>query len=149
MKQYSIDIHAHPTLKPYSKQYPGPPLSLWDEWTENTNQCGKLPKLILNLAAGDVSRSTQTALEQAARGNVKIIGVSLFTFEAGWTGKNNKRFSKVKRNILSCLTGISENKLQLIHDRIDTGIYEDTLLEYYYLVAQTKQKHILCGLLLK
>ncbi len=145
MKQYSIDIHAHPTLKPYSKQYPGAPLSLWDKWTEQTHQCGKVPKLILNLAAKEVSRSTQTALEQAARGKVKIIGVSLFTFEAGWTGKNNKRLSKFKRNLLSCLTGISENKLQLIHDRIDTGIYEDTLLEYYYLVAQMQQKHMLNG----
>lgn len=144
MKQFSIDIHAHSTLKPYSHQYPNPPLSLWDEWDENTNHCHFQSKTMLNAFSNKVLRHTQTSLEQAAKGNVKIIGISLFTFEAGWTGKR-KNIPRPIKSLLSCLTGVSEKKIKYIHDRIDTKIYDDTHDEYAYLVEQIGKKYTLNG----
>ncbi len=136
MKKYSIDIHAHSTLKPYSNKYPDPPAGMWDPCD---NACEGISGNILKLVEDSVLRGTQTTFGQAAAGNVKIVGVSLFTYESGWV---RKHFDK--RKLLCCLTGISKNKLLAIfNEKVD--IYNDIVDEYKYLVRQTKTTFIKDG----
>jgi len=77
-----------------------------------------------------VHYGTQCALKQAAKGGVKIIGISIFTYESGWIRRGG-----LQRSFISKLTGLSTEKLK---DIVATGkdIYIDTKNEYKYLETQ-------------
>lgn len=142
MKNYSIDIHAHCSLKPYNHNYPGDPMSLWKSWSEGDLGCDIQSEHILGLFIKKILRTTQTTLQQAAEGNVKIVGLSMMTFEGGWTGK---RISGVRKSLLSCLTGISKQKLKVINkitrQKEADEIYNDTVSEFKYILQELQKKH--------
>lgn len=139
MKKYSIDIHAHCSLKPYNNQYPDNPSSLWPAWKDEDIECDIQSKHILSLFVKKILRTTQTTMQQAAEGNVKIVGLSIMTFEAGWGGE---RISGKRKSLLSCLTGISKDKLKTIRDYTDDDqIYKDTENEFRYLFHELEKSH--------
>lgn len=130
MKKYSIDIHAHTTLKPFTHNYPDKPSEIWNALS---NTCTGISQPVLQIFENSVLRGTQTALEQAAEGNVKIIGVSLFTYEDGW-------IKGAAKSIISCLAGPSKQKLNDIFQAKE-DIYKNLTNEFNYLVEQTQKEY--------
>lgn len=139
MKNYNIDIHAHCTLKPYSHNYPGDSLSIWATFDNGGYiQSTHMLKLI-DYFGPDTLRGTQTSFEQAARGQVKILGISLFTYESGWMGEG---LTMQEKSLISNLTGISMQKLAFIQNsRLDHQIYTDITDEFIYLGKEVQKTH--------
>lgn len=144
-----IDLHLHPSLKPYHRSSEGEITNIWQEVTPNQESYLALSKPIRK-AISELARGSQTNLNRFKQGNIRGGLFTLYAVERGlfrlcissvvlWFILRKRHYPHLGASI----SGIPFTKVQRILDRIanDQGIdyYEEELLpEYRYVVAQVE-----------
>lgn len=105
-----IDIHTHPTLKPFTNNG-----NIFIEHKNNQkskNVFHKLVKSIISLLTKDIPKHSQSHFQSLIQGNFNIIITSFFALEKEFF--NTKILpKKLDLPLLSHLTGVPENKVTL------------------------------------
>lgn len=131
MSQVFIDIHCHPTMKPYGQSFPG---KIQDSDRKN-NSCiwyynpPTLADKILNNIGG-LSRYSQANFTAQNYGNVGIIGASLYPIEVGFL-KNKLGTGDLSNALSNFVTGLGRARIDFVEH--NTNYFDDLMNEYKFL----------------
>jgi len=156
-KQIFIDIHCHPSMKPfYSSINHSDKKNIWEFIPENTiceNICkNKKKNERKKKSLGEMIRYSQMNLDSCYKGDVRVLFISLYPIERGWF--NERKLAdlftkdKVIARMASCSSGIDINIVNEIRNAIDgnnisINYFDDLVREYHYLNSdQAKSKDI-------
>ncbi len=129
-----IDLHCHPSLKPYSKSFkynptkqnaldPNRKNSIWHYSPPNF-----LEKLVNRLVT--LTKFTQTDLTALAKAKTKIVVVALYPFEKHFFGKEVLGIKGVTDVLVNLVASISQSRMDNI--RSNENYFEDLVDEYNY-----------------
>lgn len=138
MEKYYIDIHCHPSLKPFGKSFkkrittgensadPNDTNSIW--YTEKP----KLFKKVLNVFLR-LTKWRQSDFSSILKGNGKVIITSLYPMEKGVVMHSDKKNVKlIGRLLRNLVIGIGMRRIQHIQNMED--YFVDLLNEYDYYI---------------
>ncbi len=134
MDKHYVDIHCHPSLKPYSKSFKYKPTkqnaidpnrknSIWHYSPPNFLE--KFVNKILTL-----TKFTQTDLTTLAKANTKVVVVALYPFEKHFFGKEIIGIKGVTDVLVNLAASISQSRMDYIRSNID--YFADLMDEYHY-----------------
>ncbi|MGO3183138.1 MAG: membrane dipeptidase [Aequorivita sp.] len=129
-----VDIHCHPSLKPYSKSFKYKPIkqnaldpnrknSIWHYSPPNF-----LEKLLNRLVT--LTKFTQTDLTALAKSETKVVVVALYPFEKHFFGKEIIGIKGVTDILVNLAASISQSRMDYI--RINKDYFVDLKDEYNY-----------------
>lgn len=134
-----VDLHCHPTLKPFGKFHGGPKRmqSLWYRDAADTYE------KFLNRFA-QLTRFTQADLTSLAKGNVRVAVVALYPLEKGFV-KNKLGHGAAADLGLDLATGLGQGRIRRLQEM--KSYFQDLLAEYGYLLAGSgkQKKHMVDG----
>ena len=142
-----IDLHLHPSLKPYHRSAEGVTTDIWEEVAANEESYRSLSKPIRKTIA-ELARGSQTNLKRFKPGRIRGGLFTLYSIERGLfrlciTNLILRLFLKKRHypHLGATISGIPFAKVQRILMRIENGqgidYYEEELLpEYRYVVSQ-------------
>ncbi len=134
MKKNYVDIHCHPSLKPYSKSFKYNPTkqnaldpnlknSIWHYSPPNF-----LEKFLNRLVT--LTKFTQTDLTALAKAKSKVVVVSLYPFEKHFFGKEILGIKGVTDVLVNLAASISQSRMDYI--RSNNDYFVDLIDEYNY-----------------
>ncbi|MEP7322185.1 MAG: peptidase M19 [Saprospiraceae bacterium] len=133
MASFNIDLHCHPSIKPYGKSFNGTPgdnpsdkskkNSLW--YYDPPKGLDKIIQKFVKLT--QFSQSNFSAL---AYGDVKIICASLYSIERGLVDLNFGGTSLAADILANFVSGIGMNRINFLQQ--NTDYYSDLVNEYEY-----------------
>ncbi len=126
------DIHAHVCLKPFHSRYTVN-YNLWEKIEHNCQSENKAEWMIKG--STDVPKYSQSNLAACAKGNVKVIGLSMTPLEVQFSNIRILNEGKNGAGTLACMVGISLNDL----DFLDKGD------EYYFPIIRENIEFIKYG----
>ena len=153
-----IDLHTHPSLKPYNNQgyRPDEKLNIWKSVEEKKYHFQKLPWLIRRVVK-ETARSSQSNLDKLIEGNVRGVFFTIHPVERGWYSltprkerRNFRRFlldlilrKKHYPHLGASMSGLPYDKVNKIINRVNrnAGIKyfeEETFQEYDYIRKQSE-----------
>lgn len=129
-----VDIHCHPSLKPYSKSFKYLPIkqnhidpnrksSIWHYSPPNF-----LEKLLNRIFT--VTKFTQTDFTSLAKSKSKVVVIALYPFEKHFFGKEIIGIKGVTDALVNLASGISQSRIDAIRNSKD--YFVDLLDEYDY-----------------
>lgn len=145
MEKHYVDIHCHPSLKPYSKSFKENPIkqnaldpnrknSIWHYSPPNF-----LEKFVNRIVS--LTKFTQTDLTSLAKSNSKVVVVALYPFEKHFFGKEIIGVKGVTDVMVNLAASISQSRMDYI--RSNNDYFVDLMDEYrYYQQLQNKVKNI-------
>ncbi len=106
------DIHAHICLKPFHSRF----VHQYDLWEKIEHECPEKTsaKWMVNRSDG-VPKYSQINLEAAAKGNVKVLGLSLVPVEAPMFKLRLLNEQKRGEGTISCISGVSVTSLDFLN----------------------------------
>src|SRR5690554_2316157 len=134
METHYVDIHCHPSLKPYSKsfKYTPPKQNAQDPNRKNSiwhysppNFFEKFVNRIVTL-----TKFTQTDLTALAKSGTKVVVVALYPFEKHFFGKEVIGIKGVTDVLVNLAASISQSRMDYIRNSND--YYKDLTDEYEY-----------------
>ncbi|MDN3723511.1 membrane dipeptidase [Aequorivita sp. SDUM287046] len=134
MEKHYVDIHCHPSLKPFSKSFKYQPTkqnaldpnrknSIWHYSPPNF-----LEKLVNRLVT--LTKFTQTDITALARAKSNVVIVSLYPFEKHFFGKEIIGIKGVTDVMVNLAASISQARMDYI--RSSTDYFLDLMDEYQY-----------------
>lgn len=140
MDNYIIDLHCHPSLKPYGRSFPGrrqseDPSKVSSLWYQDKETLwDKFKNFILGL-----TNFTQSDFTSAAAGNVKVVCVSLYPIEVDFT-----KLQLIKPDstgfladaLFNLATGLGKKRIDNIQAQKD--YFQDLEAEYDFFKQQNK-----------
>ncbi len=134
MYQNYVDIHCHPSLKPYSKSFKYAPTkqnspdpnrknSIWHSSPPNF-----LEKFVNRIVT--LTKFTQTDLTALAKSNVKVVVVALYPFEKHFFGKEVMGVKGITDVLVNLAAGISQSRMDYVRNLND--YFLDLTDEYHY-----------------
>lgn len=134
METHYVDIHCHPSLKPFSKSFkynptkqnaqdPNRKNSIWHYSPPNFFE--KLVNRIVTL-----TKFTQTDLTALAKSGTKVVVVALYPFEKHFFGKEIIGIKGVTDVLVNLAASISQSRMDYIRNNND--YYKDLTDEYQY-----------------
>ncbi|SRX56167.1 membrane dipeptidase [Aequorivita sp. CIP111184] len=134
MKKNYVDIHCHPSLKPYSKSFKNKPTkqnaldpnrknSIWHYSPPNF-----LEKFVNRIVT--LTKFTQTDLTALAKSKTKVVVVALYPFEKHFFGKEIIGIKGVTDVLVNLAASISQSRMDYI--RSNNDYYLDLMDEYHY-----------------
>ncbi|OAB77947.1 amidohydrolase family protein [Cochleicola gelatinilyticus] len=145
MKKHYVDIHCHPSLKPYSKSFKYTPAklnsldagrknSIWHYSPPNT-----LEKFVNRIVT--LTKFTQTDMSALARAGSKVVIVSLYPFEKHFLSKRLLGFKGLTDLLVNLAASISQKRIDYVLNHKD--YYEDLTDEYdFYKQIQNQVEKI-------
>lgn len=145
MEKHYVDIHCHPSLKPYSKSFKENPIkqnaldpnrknSIWHYSPPNF-----LEKFVNRIVS--LTKFTQTDLTSLAKSNSKVVVVALYPFEKHFFGKEIIGIKGVTDVMVNLAASISQSRMDYI--RSNNDYFVDLMDEYrYYQQLQNKVENI-------
>ena len=145
MEKHYVDIHCHPSLKPYSKSFKDNPTkqnaldpnrknSIWHYSPPNFFE--KFVNRIVSL-----TKFTQTDLTALAKSNSKVVVVALYPFEKHFFGKEIVGVKGVTDVMVNLAASISQSRMDYI--RSNNDYFVDLMDEYrYYQQLHNKVENI-------
>ncbi|WP_051285108.1 hypothetical protein [Aequorivita capsosiphonis] len=129
-----VDIHCHPSLKPYSKSFKYKPIkknaldpnrknSIWHYSPPNF-----LEKFLNRLVT--LTKFTQTDLTALAKSKTKVVVVALYPFEKHFFGKEIIGIKGVTDVLVNLAASISQSRMDYIRSNKD--YFVDLMDEYNY-----------------
>ena len=134
MEKHYVDIHCHPSLKPYSKSFKYKPTkhnaldpnrknSIWHYSPPNF-----LEKFLNRIVT--LTKFTQTDLTALAKAKTKVVVVSLYPFEKHFFGKEIIGIKGVTDVLVNLAASISQSRMDYI--RSNNDYFADLMDEYRY-----------------
>ncbi len=134
MEKHYVDIHCHPSLKPYSKSFKYNPTkqnaldpnrnnSIWHYCPPNF-----LEKFVNRIVS--LTKFTQTDLSSLAKSNSKVVVVALYPFEKHFFGKEIVGVKGVTDVMVNLAASISQSRMDYI--RSNNDYFVDLMDEYHY-----------------
>ena len=134
LEMHYVDIHCHPSLKPYSKSFKYTPLrqnaidpnrknSIWHYSPPNF-----LEKFVNRIVT--LTKFTQTDLTALAKSGTKVVVVALYPFEKHFFGKEIIGVKGVTDVLVNLAASISQSRMDYI--RSGNDYYKDLTDEYEY-----------------
>lgn len=134
MQNHYVDIHCHPSLKPFSKSFKYEPSkqnaldsnrknSIWHYSPPNF-----LEKFINRLST--LTKFTQTDFTALAKAKTKVVIVSLYPFEKHFFDKNILGLKGITDLLVNLTASISQSRMDYI--RSNNNYFADLLDEYNY-----------------
>jgi len=144
------DIHLHPVLKPFNSGFPDPDAlkNMFDNY-DNPCEIGILHKLADALEMGVIFCS-QSNIERMHKGGMRVICISLYPVEKGFTNVNLAAISPIVKTLLSpfnieekLVEGVTGIKIEKVHyiGKVMTGYFGELVKEYNYVLEQSKTSH--------
>jgi len=132
MKTHYIDVHCHPSLKPYSKSFKYPPTkinaldpnrknSIW-HYSPPTN----LEKFINRMVT--LTKFSQTDMTAVARSGAQVMVVSLYPFEKHFLSKRIWGWKGLTDAMVNLAASVSQKRIDQVLRHRD--YYEDLISEY-------------------
>ncbi|MBL6448519.1 hypothetical protein JMN32_19570 [Fulvivirga sp. 29W222] len=149
-----IDLHNHPSMKPYNNDTYRDDVDLWDGMEADAENYFKLNGLIRGVIT-ETARDSQAQMREWVKGNLSLSICALHPTERGWFVRSTEKRGRIRKFLLklflgnddiaplgAALTGFPLAKVQKVIDRVNNnqGIdyFNDPALgEYSYL--KTKQ----------
>lgn len=134
-----IDLHCHPTLKPYSKSFKYDPQKFNDPDPNRKNSIWHyspptvLEKMVNRLVT--LTKFSQTDLTSLAKAKTKIVIVSLYPFEKHFLTKRLLGWKGITDLLVNLAASISQERIDDVLSHKD--YFADLIFEYNYL----KQLH--------
>jgi microsomal dipeptidase-like Zn-dependent dipeptidase len=144
------DIHIHPNMKPFNSGFPDPDLqkNMFDNY-DNPCEIAILHKLAELMQMGVIFNS-QSNMERMHRGGVRVVCISLYPVEKGFTNVDLAAISPIIKALLSPfnieeklvegVTGIKIEKVHYIGKEL-TDYFKELVKEYEYVLSQSKTSH--------
>ena len=134
MEKHYVDIHCHPSLKPYSKSFKYTPTkqnaqdpnrknSIWHYSPPNL-----LEKFVNRIVT--LTKFTQTDLTALAKAKTKVVIVSLYPFEKHFFGKEIIGVKGITDVLVNLAASISQSRMDYI--RSNNDYFVDLMDEYQY-----------------
>ena len=128
------DIHCHPTMKPYSRSFPGRvhsprPQDKSSIWRYDPQSF--LDKAINKMVG--MTKFSQTSFSTLAYGGVNLIVASLYPLEKGFV-RTKQGTGDVVDAGLALATGLGRDRINFLQDK-NNGYWDDLLREYTFLQA--------------
>lgn len=145
MEKNYVDIHCHPSLKPFSKSFKYKPIkqneidanrknSIWHYSPPNF-----LEKFVNRLIT--LTKFTQTDLTALAKAKTSVVVVALYPFEKHFFGKEVIGVKGVTDVLVNLAASISQSRMDYI--RVTTDYFVDLMDEYkYYQQLHNKVENI-------
>ncbi len=134
METHYVDLHCHPSLKPYSKsfKYKPPKQNALDPNRKNSiwhySPPTVLEKLVNRLAT--LTKFTQTDFTALAKSGTKVVVVALYPFEKHFFGKEILGIKGITDLLVNLAASISQSRMDYI--RSNTDYFADLMDEYHY-----------------
>ncbi|MEZ4857713.1 MAG: membrane dipeptidase [Flavobacteriaceae bacterium] len=145
MKTHYIDIHCHPSLKPYSKSFK------YDPQKQNARDANRknaiwhyspptfLEKLVNRIAT--LTKFTQTDMTALAKAKTEIVIVSLYPFEKHFLSKRIWGWKGLTDALVNLAAGVSQQRIDYVLNH--SNYYQDLEDEYaYYLQLHNQVQKI-------
>lgn len=147
MKTHYVDIHCHPSLKPYSKSFKYQPSkqnaidagrknSIWHYSPPNAFE-----KLVNRLVT--LTKFTQTDMSALAKSGSKVVVVSLYPFEKHFLTKRIFGWKGLTDVLVNLASSISQSRIDAVMSHQD--YYEDLESEYSFYKQLHNQVHKIDG----
>jgi microsomal dipeptidase-like Zn-dependent dipeptidase len=145
MEMYYVDLHCHPSLKPYSKSFKYNPIkqneldagrknSIWHYSPPNV-----LEKFVNRMVT--LTKFTQTDLTALAKAKTKVVVVSLYPFEKHFLSKRILGWKGLTDAMVNLAASVSQSRID--HVLRHSDYFEDLESEYnYYLQLHNQVKKI-------
>lgn len=132
MKRHYIDIHCHPSLKPYSKSFKYDPIKQndLDSGRKNSIWHYSPPNLLersLNRLV-TLTKFTQTDLTSLAKADTQIVIISLYPFEKHFLTKRIWGWKGLTDVLVNLVASISQKRIDFVRNHRD--YFEDLTAEY-------------------
>lgn len=132
METHYVDIHCHPSLKPFSKSFKYDPTkrnaldlnrknSIWHYSPPTVFE-----KFINRLAT--LTKFTQTDMSALAKSNTKVIVVSLYPFEKHFLSKKVLGWKGLTDMLVNFVASVSQKRIDFVRNHKD--YFEDLNAEY-------------------
>lgn len=134
METHYVDLHCHPSLKPYSKsfKYKPPKQNALDPNRKNSiwhySPPTVLEKLVNRLAT--LTKFTQTDFTALAKSGTKVVVVALYPFEKHFFDKEILGIKGITDLLVNLAASISQSRMDYI--RSNTDYFADLMDEYHY-----------------
>ena len=144
-----IDLHSHPSMKPFNNEGYRAPVDIWEATAADAENYYKLKKRIREVIT-ETARDSQAHLREWIKGHVASSICALHPTERGWFIRNTRKEGWFRKAILklllktdedlailgAALTGFPKEKVRKIIDMKNDGLNyfeEPTWKEYLYL----------------
>lgn len=147
MKTHYVDIHCHPSLKPYSKsfKYKPPKQNALDAGRKNSiwhySPPTVLEKFVNRLVT--LTKFTQTDMSALARSGAKVVIISLYPFEKHFLSKRVWGWKGLTDVLVNLAASISQSRIDAVMRHQD--YYEDLESEYDFYKQLDNQVHKIEG----
>lgn len=145
METHYVDVHCHPSLKPYSKSFKYHPQkqnalntgrknSIWHYSPPNF-----LERFVNRLVT--LTKFTQTDMTALAKANTKVVIVSLYPFEKHFLSKRIIGWKGLTDVLVNLAASVSQKRIDNVLSH--TSYFEDLLAEYdFYLQLDNQVQQI-------
>ena len=143
-----VDIHCHPSLKPYSKSFKYPPIKKNNIDTNRKNSIwhysppNSLEKFLNRIVT--LTKFTQTDFTALAKSKTKVVVVALYPFEKHFFGKEILGIKGVTDVMVNLAASISQSRIDYVRSNKD--YFTDLMDEYSYYLQLHNQVVIIDGL---
>jgi len=148
METHYVDLHCHPSLKPYSKSFKYPPTKINELDGNRKNSIWHyspptvLEKFMNRLIT--VTKFTQTDMSALARSGSKVVVISLYPFEKHFLSKRVLGWKGLTDAMVNLATSISQKRIDHVIRHRD--YYEDLVAEYDFYKQLHNQVHRIDGI---
>ena len=144
MEKHYIDLHCHPSLKPYSKSFKYRPQkqNILDSGRKNSiwhyGPPNRLEKFLNRLVT--LTKFSQTDMTTLAKANSKVVIAALYPFEKHFLTKRLLKFKGLTDLLVNLAASISQSRIDYVlnHDDYFTDL-EDEYAYYKQLDNQVQQ----------
>ncbi len=132
MKTHYVDVHCHPSLKPYSKSFKYPPNKVNALDTNRKNSIWHyspptaFEKFINRMIT--LTKFTQTDMTAVARSGSKVMIVSLYPFEKHFASKRVMGWKGLTDAMVNLVASVSQKRIDYVLRHTD--YFEDLISEY-------------------
>jgi microsomal dipeptidase-like Zn-dependent dipeptidase len=148
METHYVDLHCHPSLKPYSKSFKYPPTKINELDSNRKNSIWNyspptvLEKFVNRLVT--LTKFTQTDMSTLARSGSKVVVISLYPFEKHFLSKRVLGWKGLTDVLVNLAASISQKRIDYVLSHND--YYEDLVSEYEFYTQLDNQVQRIDGI---
>ncbi len=136
-RQFFVDIHCHPNMRPFNSGFPEPIKSIWENVTNDIDYPENAFAKIIEGVAKNIYKHSQSNFNNLAKGNIKVAFNSLYPIERGFLSYNSvPRWLFGKENINAIYEYTSGFPIERIRhlQNSHNSYFEELEAEYQFLL---------------
>jgi hypothetical protein len=139
---FFIDIHTHPTLKPFKRKEPKNLFNFenYENFFKASNFFSRLLSKILKLITADIPKYSQSNINSLYAGNFRVAIISLFSLEEEFK-KSNILNEKLSLDMFSLTVGIQQKNLSEYNNKKE-NYFKQLECEYLFLLNNQNSNNI-------